>query len=76
MSNLDRGFSIDAAYKVSVHLAKRFPRRRLKCEKLTDAKWWQKLTMPLARWAKKDNRENNDLQKTTEKTEDQATQIP
>ena len=30
-----------------------FERRRLKCEKLTDAKWWQKLTLPLARWAKK-----------------------
>ena len=37
---------------------------RLKCEKLTDdrrqmtdAKWWQKLTLPLARWAK-----NNALQ--------------
>ena len=27
---------------------------QLKCEKLTrtDAKWWQKLTLPLARWAK------------------------
>jgi hypothetical protein len=41
----------------SVHLAKGFQRRRLKCEKLTDdgrqttdAKWWQKLTLPLARW--------------------------
>jgi hypothetical protein len=32
-------------------LAERFQRRRLKCEKLTDAKWWQKLTLPLARWA-------------------------
>jgi hypothetical protein len=28
-------------------------RKRLKCEKLSDAKWWQKLTLPLARWAKK-----------------------
>jgi hypothetical protein len=28
--------SIDASYKVLVHLAKRFQRRRLKCEKLTD----------------------------------------
>jgi hypothetical protein len=26
----------DAAYQVSVHLAERFQRRRLKCEKLTD----------------------------------------
>ena len=35
-----------------------FQRRRLKCEKLTDdrrdAKWWQKLTFSLARWAKND----------------------
>jgi hypothetical protein len=28
--------SIDASYQVSVHLAERFQRRRLKCEKLTD----------------------------------------
>jgi hypothetical protein len=28
MSNLYRGPSIDASYKVSVHLAKRFQRRR------------------------------------------------
>ena len=28
--------SIDASYKVLVHLAKWFQRRRLKCEKLTD----------------------------------------
>jgi hypothetical protein len=32
------GPSIDASYQVSVHLAERFQRRRLKCEKLTDAK--------------------------------------
>ena len=31
-----RGPSIDASYQVSVHLAKRFQRRCLKCEKLTD----------------------------------------
>jgi hypothetical protein len=31
-----RGPSIDASYKGSVHLAKQFQRRRLKCEKLTD----------------------------------------
>ena len=60
MSNLYKGPSIDASYQVSVHLAEGFQRRRLKCEKLTDdrrrtpdAKWWQKLTLPLARWAKK-----------------------
>ena len=28
--------SIDASYQVSVHLAERFQRRSLKCEKLTD----------------------------------------
>ena len=57
MSNLYRGPSIYASYQVSLHLAEGFPRRRLKCEKLngrqtTDAKGWQKLTLPLARWAK------------------------
>jgi hypothetical protein len=36
MSNLYRGHAIDASYQVSVHLAKRFQRRGLKCEKLTD----------------------------------------
>ena len=35
-SNFYRGPSIDAYYQVSVHLAKGFQRRRLKCEKLTD----------------------------------------
>jgi hypothetical protein len=29
MSNVNRGSSIDASYQVSVHLAKRFQRRRL-----------------------------------------------
>jgi hypothetical protein len=36
MSKLYRGPSIDASYQVSVHLAKGFQKRRLKCEKLTD----------------------------------------
>jgi hypothetical protein len=35
-SNLYRRLSIDASYQVSLHLAERFQRRRLKCEKLTD----------------------------------------
>ena len=35
-SVLYRGPSMDASYQVSVHLAKGFQRRRLKCEKLTD----------------------------------------
>jgi hypothetical protein len=36
MSKLYKVPSIDASYQVSVHLAKGFQRRRLKCEKLTD----------------------------------------
>ena len=36
MSSHYRGSSIVASYQVSVHLAKGFQRRRLKCEKLTD----------------------------------------
>jgi hypothetical protein len=36
ISILYRRPSIDAFYQVSVHLAKGFQRRRLKCEKLTD----------------------------------------
>ena len=40
ISNLYRGPSIDASYQVSVHLAKGFQRRRLKCEKLTDDRRW------------------------------------
>ena len=38
ISNLQRGPSIDASYQVSLHLAEWFQRRRLKCEKLTDAR--------------------------------------
>ena len=36
ISKIYRGPSLDASYQVSVHLAKGFPRKRLKCEKLTD----------------------------------------
>jgi hypothetical protein len=36
ISILYRRPSIDAFYQVSVHLAKGFQRRRLKCEKLMD----------------------------------------
>jgi hypothetical protein len=36
ISNMYREPSIDISYQVSVHLAKGFQRRRLKCEKLTD----------------------------------------
>ena len=54
MSTIYRGPSIDASYQVSAHLPEGFQRRRLKCDgrQTTDAKWWQKLTLPLARWAK------------------------
>jgi hypothetical protein len=38
MSNLYKEPSIDASYQVSIHLAEGFQRRRLKCEKLTDAR--------------------------------------
>jgi hypothetical protein len=55
MSNLYRGPSIDASYQVSVHLAEGFQTRRLKCEKLTDDRRRQKLTLPLARWAKNEH---------------------
>ena len=34
--HLYRGPSIDASYQVSVHLAKGFQWKRLKCEKITD----------------------------------------
>ena len=40
MSKHYRGPSINASYQVSVHLAKGFQRRRLKCEKLTDDRRW------------------------------------
>ena len=36
MCNLYKEPSVDASYQVSVHLAKGFQRRRLKCEKVTD----------------------------------------
>jgi hypothetical protein len=36
MSNVYGGPSIDASYQVSVHLAKWFPKKRFKCEKLPD----------------------------------------
>ena len=36
MSNLYRRPSIDASYQVSVHLAEKFHKRTLKCEKLTN----------------------------------------
>ena len=58
MSILYRGPSIDASYQVSVHLAEGVSEEKIKMWKVNgrqtmDAKWWQKLTLPLARWAKK-----------------------
>ena len=48
MEKIYRGPYIDAYCQVLFHLAKLFPRRRLKYEKVnrqkTDAKWWQYLT--------------------------------
>jgi hypothetical protein len=38
ISNLYRGPSIDASYQISDQLSLQFQRRRLKCEKLTDAR--------------------------------------
>ena len=45
----------DHPSQICFNLVQRFQRRRFKCDSLrrtTDAKWWQKLTWPLARWAK------------------------
>ena len=67
MNNLYRGPSIDASYQVSLHLVKEFQRWRFQKigqsetrialkqseTRTTDTKWWQKVTLPLARWAKK-----------------------
>ena len=56
MCNLYRGPSIDTTYQVSVHLVKVILEEKIKMWKVngrqtTDAKWWQKLTLSLARWA-------------------------
>ena len=48
MSNLHRGHSIDAYYQVSVHLAKRFQRRKIKKNRPIRNKnclWWPCLLM-------------------------------
>jgi hypothetical protein len=59
------GPSIDDSYQVSVHLTKGFSEEKIKMWKVneqqttddgrrtTDAKWWRKLTLSLARWDKK-----------------------
>jgi hypothetical protein len=53
-----RGPSIEHFWQVWLKSVQRFQRRRFKCEKLTDGRTtdaypWQKLTWPMARWAKK-----------------------
>jgi hypothetical protein len=55
MCNRYREPSIDASYQVSIHLAKGFQRRRLKCEKLMDdgRQVMVKAHIRLARWANK-----------------------
>ena len=42
-----RGPSIDTSHQVSVHMAKGFQRRRIKCEKLTDGRHQQLMSLPL-----------------------------
>jgi hypothetical protein len=53
--NFERDQPKDHPCQVWFNLVQGF-QRRFKCESLrrttTDAKWWQKLTWPLARWAK------------------------
>jgi hypothetical protein len=54
--NFERNPPRDHPCQVWFTLVQGFQRRRFKCESLrrtTVAKWWQKLTWPLARWAKK-----------------------
>ena len=53
-----RGPSSEHFWQVWLKSVQRFQRRRFKCEKLTDGRTtdaypWQKLTWPMARWAKK-----------------------
>jgi hypothetical protein len=50
--NSGRGPSSEHFWQVWLISVQRFQRRRFKCEKLTDAYPWQKLTWPMARWAK------------------------
>ena len=66
----------DHPCQVWFNLVQGFQRRRFKCESLrrtTDAKWWQKLTWVLTRWAKKDKKRST---KHTHKTKDQITRTP
>ena len=62
--NFERDPPKDHACQVWFNLVQGFQRRRFKCESLrrttTNAKWWQKPTWPLARWAKKECIKNYD----------------
>ena len=54
--NFEKDPSKDHPCQVWFNSVQEFQRSRFKCESLrrtTDAKWWQKLTWSLARWAKK-----------------------
>ena len=61
--NFERDPPKDYPSQVWFNSVQKFQRRRFKCEssrrttdghqRTTDAKWWQKFTWPLARWAKK-----------------------
>ena len=53
-----RGPSNEHLWQVWLKSVQRFQRRRVKCEKLTDDYPWQKLTWPIARWAKNENEVN------------------
>ena len=75
ISNFYRGPSIDASCQVSVHLAKGFQRRRLKCEKLTDDRRRTPRDGKSSHylWQGELKRTNNVLQNTTQKTKDRTT---
>ena len=62
MSNLYRGPSIDASYQVSEEKIKMW---KVNGRWTTDAKWWQKLTLPLARWANNSSRVDMSLHSDT-----------
>ena len=63
--NSGRGPSSEHFWQVWLIYVQWFQRRRFKCEKLTDGRTtdaypWQKLTWPMARWAKKLNKNIED----------------
>ena len=77
MCNLHRGPSIDASYQVLTSFGLAVSEEKIKMWKvngrqMTDAKWWQKLTLPLARWAKMYKQWST---KHTHQTKDRVTRI-